>query len=75
MPRMWAARWRRTKMKMGEALDIVYQLAEQNVLEVGGSDKDGLLKMARKQRRALDMVHDLIVNEYEENEEGPDDGA
>lgn len=56
-------------MKMSEALDIVYQLAEQNVLEIGPSDSQGLQAEADKQNEALNMVHDLIVNQFEEDGE------
>lgn len=58
-------------MKTEEALEIVYQLADQNALDKGRDkwlveNDEALAKQASQQREALNVVHDLIVNEYGE---------
>lgn len=58
-------------MKISKALDIVYQLAEQNALPISdGFNHDSELDEQRaEQHEALDMVHDFIVNQMAEDEE------
>lgn len=47
-------------MKVREALDIVYDLAEQNALDCRCDPP--LCREAKRQRKALNVVHDFIVN-------------
>jgi len=54
-------------MDIGVALDIVYQLAEQNVLDPKTCDGE-MINEAMRQACALNTVHDFIVNGYEEEE-------
>jgi len=56
-------------MKMSEALEIVYGMADQFCVASSTYFPDNLHKAEtdRKRREALNMVHDLIVNEYEED--------
>jgi len=53
----WHSKWASQEfVELGEALEIVYELARRN-LRV---DTDG------KQQAALNTVHDFIVNNFEE---------
>lgn len=46
-------------MKLEEALDIVYQLADQNVLSADLENDEEVAELER-QSQALDMVYDLL---------------
>ncbi|UCG53968.1 MAG: hypothetical protein JSV32_05000 [Dehalococcoidia bacterium] len=49
-------------MTTEDAFEIVYDLAEQNVLEEKHCDEEAQLKEREKQMLALDVVHDFLVN-------------
>lgn len=51
-------------METGEALAIVYELAEQNALDEHEAGEMGLQDEQKKQQLALDTVHDFIVNNF-----------
>jgi hypothetical protein len=53
-------------MPMNEAMQIVYDLAEQNCLDERSSDED-LQRESLKQQTALATVHDFIVNNLGDN--------
>lgn len=53
-------------IKTGAALQIVYYLAKQNVIDEKDCD-DSLKEMRRTQLEALDIVEDFIVNNFGEN--------
>ena len=48
-------------MTTGEAFEIVYELARSNALDILRAEPE-LVKEARKQQVALDVVHDFLVN-------------
>ncbi len=49
-------------MEVLEAMEIVYELADDNKLSPREADTEDLLREAVRQREALDVVHDHIVN-------------
>ena len=53
-------------MDRAEALQIVYDLADENKLEEGEiiQDEEILRPIAKKQQEALNIVHDIAVNDY-----------
>lgn len=51
-------------MELGKALEIVYKLAEEKIVD---TFDEGFKDEARKQAEALDVVHDHIVNEFGED--------
>jgi hypothetical protein len=53
-------------MSIEDALNIVYQLAEQGSLSQSEAREHNLSEEAGRQQEALAVVHDMIVNEYEE---------
>lgn len=56
---------KRKFMEVGEALEIVYQLADQNSISSEDAAGDEELQAeAERQQDALNTVHDLIVNHY-----------
>ena len=50
-------------MELGEALQVVYDLALENGLEPVRGDDD-LMEERGRQQIALDVVHDFIVNQF-----------
>lgn len=54
-------------MKLGEALEIVHQLAENNQIDRRETDSE-LVKERERQQLALDTVHDFIVNHLDEDD-------
>ena len=57
-------------MELGEALEIVYELAKENALDPDYAQLEGggLEEEADRQRVALNVVHDFIVNNFGEEE-------
>lgn len=56
-------------MDIGEALEIVYELALDSALDPKKFSAGGLVEAAKRQHEALAIIHDFIVNgEYEEEE-------
>lgn len=53
-------------MTTGEALEIVWQVAKQNALNAEHAGNE-LNAEGERQREALNMVEDLIVNEFGED--------
>ena len=52
-------------MEIGEALEIVYELANECALDPKTELRNPrLMKEITRQQEALTMVHDLIVNEF-----------
>lgn len=53
-------------MSLSRAFDIVYELADQNVIEYNPTDNNEQYAENKneydKQRKALDIVHDFIIN-------------
>lgn len=47
-------------MTKSEALTIVYDLAQQNVLTASEGDDIALLQEALRQRHALDVVYEML---------------
>jgi hypothetical protein len=54
-------------MELGQALEIVWDLANQNALETNERDAPELVELAKQQELALAVVHDFIVNHFEED--------
>jgi hypothetical protein len=55
-------------MELGEALEIVYHLANKTALDIENVKDDAILeKVAQRQGEALDIVHDYIVNHHKED--------
>ena len=50
-------------MSTGDALEIVFDLAKQNALDIDKCELD-FIEEARKQRLALNTIEDLIVNNF-----------
>ncbi len=51
-------------MKIGEAADIVYDLAVENALEPELCETDRMREEAKKQQEALVVFHDFVVNNF-----------
>ncbi len=51
-------------MDIAEAMEIVYQLAQDNALEPDDPEviECELEDMAKEQQQALDLVHDFVIN-------------
>ena len=60
-----------TKEELGAALEIVYGLAEENVLTEEQAAKNEAEDDRAEQLAALATVHDFIVNYFEEDEKPP----
>lgn len=58
-----------TFISLGDALELVYELAEQNVLDPERVSFEGiLLQHSRKQQQAIDVVGDFIANNFGEGD-------
>ncbi|MGU3661180.1 hypothetical protein [Methylobacterium fujisawaense] len=54
---------RHDRMTFSEALELVHELASSNVLDDDQSEGDTVLEAEQtRQREAVDMLHDLVVN-------------
>lgn len=54
-------------MKLGEALEIVYELAQANVIDESETSPELVAERGRQQA-ALDTVHDFVVNNIDEDD-------
>lgn len=50
-------------MDLAAAMQIVYDLAEQNALTANDDNADDLQQEIADQKEALNIVHDFIVNQ------------
>lgn len=57
-------------MNLKEAMEIVYELAEQNALDEHEAGEMGQQDEFAKQQLAMDTVHDFIVNVISEQPKG-----
>lgn len=58
-----------TFISLGDALELVHELAEQNVLDREQvSLDDALLRQAQRQQQAVDVVGDFIANNFGEGD-------
>lgn len=57
-------------MKIGDAFEIVYDLAMQNSIDVHDVLDEGpeLTKEALRQQEALNMFHDWVINNLDEED-------
>lgn len=56
-------------MTLGEALELVHELAKENALSKAEARENDLCSEYDRQQEALDMVEDFIVNEFGKEDE------